>query len=98
MPNRPSLSPFGVLLVASICAILEGFFGIYFARKSMSSRAMPVVFGLSPGLLAFALFNGSAHLFVERGLRVFLASVASGYAITADHTANPVCFFHERSL
>jgi hypothetical protein len=60
---------------------LEGFFGVYFAKK------VNLVFGhsgrswLAPGGLAFALFNGSVHLIVGQGLQGFLTSFASGYAI-----------------
>jgi hypothetical protein len=72
----------GLVVTVLTWGFLEGFFGIYFARKvnlilSHSGRGW-----FAPGVLAFAVFNGGVHLIVGQGLAGFLTSFASGYAIT----------------
>jgi len=76
------LNLFGTAITVVVWGFLEGFFGIYLARK------INIVFKhsghgwLAPGALAFALFNGGVHLIVGQGLEGFVTSFASGYAIT----------------
>ena len=72
----------GIAITLVTWGFLEGFFGIYFARKinvlvGHSGRGW-----LAPGVLAFALFNGAVHLIVGQGSEGFITSFASGYAIT----------------
>ena len=75
------LNLLGITITVVVWGFLEGFFGIYFARK------INIVFKhsghgwLAPGALAFALFNGSVHLIVGQGFEGFVTSFASGYAI-----------------
>jgi hypothetical protein len=59
----------------------EAFFGIYLARKVNAICSHSGSGWLSPGALAFALFNGAIHLIVGQGLEGFVTSAASGYAI-----------------
>ena len=71
----------GIVIAIIVWGFLEGFFGIYFARK------INIIFRhsghgwLAPGVLGFAFFNGCAHLIVGQGLEGFVTSFASGYAI-----------------
>jgi hypothetical protein len=74
-------APLGLALVALIWGVLEGFFGIYFSRKVNLILRHGGRGWLSPGVLAFAFFNGGVHLIVGQGLEGFLTSFASGYAI-----------------
>lgn len=75
-------SVIGVAIVATAWGAVEGFFGVYFARKfSLATRTSPRGW-LAPGALAFALFNGLVHLLVGQGFLGFVESLASGYAIT----------------
>jgi len=60
---------------------LEGFFGVYFARKINLIAEHSGRGWFTPGAIAFALFNGGAHLIVGQGLQGFVTSFASGYAI-----------------
>jgi len=60
---------------------LEGFFGVYFARKVNLILGHSGRGWFAPGTIAFALFNGGVHLIVGQGLEGFLTSLASGYAI-----------------
>ncbi|MDR3739764.1 MAG: hypothetical protein P4L40_12190 [Terracidiphilus sp.] len=75
------LNLLGITITVAVWGFLEGFFGIYFAKK------INILFGhsgrgwLAPGVLAFALFNGGIHLMVGQGLEGFITSLASGYAI-----------------
>jgi hypothetical protein len=71
----------GIALTVAVWGFLEGFFGIYFARKvNLLSRHSGHGW-LAPGVLAFAFFNGAIHLIVGQGLEGFITSFASGYAI-----------------
>ena len=74
-------APFGLTLIGLVWGFLEGFFGIYFSRKINVILRHDGRGWLSPGVLAFALFNGGVHLIVGQGLEGFLTSFASGYAI-----------------
>lgn len=71
----------GVAITVLTWGFLEGFFGVYFAKK------INLVLGhngrgwFAPGVIAFALFNGGIHLIVGQGAQGFLTSFASGYAI-----------------
>jgi hypothetical protein len=65
----------------AVWGFLEGFFGTYFARKVNLLLHRSGQGWFAPGVLAFALFNGVAHLIVGQGLEGFLTSFASGYAI-----------------
>jgi hypothetical protein len=76
--------PFGLAgLGATVLdwGFLEGFFGVYFARKVNLALGHGGCGWLAPGVLAFALFNGGVHLMIGQGLEGFLTSFASGYAI-----------------
>ncbi len=72
----------GLIVTVITWGFLEGFFGIYFARKIGLILGHSGLEWLAPGALAFALFNGSVHLIVGQGLEGFITSFASGYAIT----------------
>ncbi|HMK21900.1 MAG TPA: hypothetical protein VK466_06165, partial [Terriglobales bacterium] len=71
----------GLAVAVLTWGFLEGFFGIYFARKVNAILGHCGRGWLAPGTVAFALFNGGVHLIVGQGLEGFLASLASGYAI-----------------
>jgi hypothetical protein len=71
----------GLMVTALTWGFLEGFFGIYFARKVNMMIGHSGCGWLAPGALAFAIFNGGVHLLVGQGLEGFLTSFASGYAI-----------------
>jgi hypothetical protein len=71
----------GLAVTVLTWGFLEGFFGIYFARKVNLALGHSGCGWFAPGALAFALFNGGVHLIVGQGLQGFLASFASGYAI-----------------
>jgi hypothetical protein len=76
------LNLLGITVTVAVWGFLEGFFGVYCARKvnllvGHSGRGW-----LAPGVFAFAFFNGAVHLLVGQGLAGFATSVASGYAIT----------------
>jgi hypothetical protein len=75
------LNLLGILITIAVWGFLEGFFGIYFARKINILLGHSGRGWLAPGVLAFALFNGGAHLIVGQGLEGFMTSFASGYAI-----------------
>ena len=64
-----------------VWGFLEGFFGVYFARKVNLALGHSGCGWFAPGVLAFALFNGGAHLIMGQGFEGFLTSFASGYAI-----------------
>ena len=72
----------GLAITVLVWGFLEGFFGIYFAKKVNLSLGHSGRGWFAPGTLAFALFNGSVHLIVGQGPRGFVTSFASGYAIT----------------
>jgi hypothetical protein len=71
----------GLIVTVFTWGFLEGFFGIYFARKVNMMLGHSGCGWLAPGVLAFAIFNGGIHLLVGQGLEGFLTSSASGYAI-----------------
>jgi hypothetical protein len=71
----------GLIVTIFTWGFLEGFFGIYFARKVNIMLSHSGCGWLAPGVLAFAVFNGGVHLLVGQGLEGFLTSFASGYAI-----------------
>jgi hypothetical protein len=71
----------GLIVTVFTWGFLEGFFGIYFARKVNMMLGHSGCGWLAPGVLAFAIFNGGVHLLVGQGLEGFLTSFASGYAI-----------------
>jgi hypothetical protein len=70
-----------IIITVVIWGFLEGFFGIYFARKINILLGHSGRGWLAPGVVAFALFNGGVHLIVGQGLEGFITSFASGYAI-----------------
>jgi hypothetical protein len=72
----------GLAVTILTWGFLEGFFGVYFARKMNLALGHNGRGWFAPGTLAFALFNGSVHLIVGQGFRGFVTSFASGYAIT----------------
>lgn len=71
----------GLAVATLTWGFLEGFFGIYFARKVNWALGHSGTGWFAPGTLAFALFNGGIHLIVGQGFQGFLTSFASGYAI-----------------
>jgi hypothetical protein len=71
----------GITITVIIWGFLEGFFGIYFARKINVLLGHSGRGWLAPGVLAFALFNGGVHLIVGQGLEGVITSFVSGYAI-----------------
>lgn len=71
----------GLAITVLIWGFLEGFFGVYFARKINVALGHSGCGWLAPGAIAFALFNGGVHLIVGQGLEGFVTSFASGYAI-----------------
>lgn len=71
----------GIAITAAVWGALEGFFGVYFARKVSDVLIAPYRGWLSAGALGFAVFNGTIHVVVGQGLEGFLTSFASGYAI-----------------
>ena len=75
------LNLLGIVITVATWGFLEGFFGIYFARKINTLLGHSGRGWLAPGVLAFALFNGGVHLIVGQGLEGFITSFASGYAI-----------------
>lgn len=72
----------GIAITVIVWGFLEGFFGIYFARKINILLRHSGHGWFAPGVLAFALFNGGIHLIVGQGIEGFITSFASGYAIT----------------
>lgn len=72
----------GIVLTPLVWGVLEGFFGVYFARKTNLIVGHNGSGWLTPGVIAFALFNGGVHLIVGQGVEGFVTSFASGYAIT----------------
>ena len=75
------LNLLGTVLAVVVWGFLEGFFGIYFARKVDRIAGHSGKGWFAPGVLAFALFNGLVHVFVGQGTNGFITSFASGYAI-----------------
>lgn len=71
----------GLAATIFVWGAMEGFFGVYFARKFALATATRTTGWIAPGVLAFALFNGLVHLIVGQGLTGFIESFASGYAI-----------------
>ena len=71
----------GICVTVVTWGALEGFFGVYFWKKTSRVLAVSESGWLAPGVLAFALFNGAIHLIVGQGLEGFVTSFASGYAI-----------------
>jgi hypothetical protein len=72
----------GLAVTTLVWGFMEGFFGVYCARKVNLVCGHSGHSWRAPGVLAFALFNGSVHLVVGQGVQGFLSSFASGYAIT----------------
>ncbi len=81
LPVSP-LGLVGLAVTVLTWGFLEGFFGIYFARKVNLILGYSGRGWFAPGALAFAVFNGGVHLIVGQGFEGFLTSFASGYAIT----------------
>ena len=77
----PPLSLLGICLTVVTWGFLEGFFGIYLARKVNALTRHSGKGWFTPGVLAFALFNGGVHVLVGQGPEGFITSFASGYAI-----------------
>ena len=75
------LSLVGIVLTVIVWGFLEGFFGIYFARKVDRIARHSGRGWFAPGVVAFALFNGFVHVLVGQGMEGFITSFASGYAI-----------------
>ena len=75
------LDVIGLAIAALIWGFLEGFFGIYFARKMNLALGHNGRGWVAPGAIAFATFNGGIHLIVGQGFQGFVTSFASGYAI-----------------
>jgi hypothetical protein len=75
------LSLVGLAITALTWGFLEGFFGVYFARKIHLALGHSGRGWLAPGAIAFALFNGGVHLIVGQGFEGVVTSFASGYAI-----------------
>lgn len=75
------LSVVGLVVTIVAWGFFEGFFGVFFARKLNQAVGNNGRGWLSPGALAFALFNGLVHLAIGQGPQGFLFSFASGYAI-----------------
>lgn len=71
----------GLAVTMLTWGFLEGFFGVYFAKKVNLVLGHSGCGWFAPGALAFALFNGSVHLIVGQGFQGFVTSFASGYAI-----------------
>ena len=71
----------GIAITVATWGFLEGFFGIYFARKVNVIAEHSGRGWFAPGPLAFAVFNGAVHLIVGQGFEGFITSLASGYAI-----------------
>jgi hypothetical protein len=73
----------GVALTIGIWGMVEGFFGVFFARKVNTVAGHSGRGWYSPGALTFAVFNGLIHVIVGQGWTGFVESFASGYAIGA---------------
>lgn len=71
----------GLAVTTFTWGFLEGFFGVYFARKMNVALGHSGCGWFAPGAVAFALFNGGVHLIVGQGFQGFVTSFASGYAI-----------------
>jgi hypothetical protein len=71
----------GLAITVLIWGFLEGFFGVYFARKINLALGNNGCGWFTPGVVAFALFNGGVHLIVGQGFQGFVTSFTSGYAI-----------------
>ncbi len=71
----------GLAITVLVWGFLEGFFGVYFARKINVALGHSGRGCFAPGVIAFALFNGGVHLIVGQGAQGFVTSFISGYAI-----------------
>lgn len=71
----------GICITVVVWGFLEGFFGIYFARKVNVLVCHSGDGWFALGVLAFALFNGSVHVLVGQGPEGFITSFVSGYAM-----------------
>jgi hypothetical protein len=71
----------GLSIVVTVWGFLEAFFGVFFAKKVNQFLDHSGNGWLTPGALAFGLFNGVLHAAIGQGLTGFVASFASGYAI-----------------
>lgn len=76
------MSIVALTVVLFVWGFTEGFFGIYFAKKVNLVLGHSGAGWCTPGVFAFALFNGVVHLLIGQGLEGFITSFASGYAIT----------------
>ncbi len=70
----------GLAITVLVWGFLEGFFGVYFARKINLALGNNGCGWLTPGAGAFALFNGGVHLIVGQGFQGFVTSFGSGCA------------------
>lgn len=75
------LSLVGLAVTIAAWGLLEGFFGVFVARRVNQMLGHSGSGWLAPGALGFALFNGSIHCAIGQGIEGFLTSFASGYAI-----------------
>jgi len=71
----------GLAITVLTWGFLEGFFGVYFARKINVALGHSGSGWFVPGAIAFALFNGGIHLIVGQGAQGFVTSFVSGYAV-----------------
>jgi hypothetical protein len=71
----------GIVLTVFVWGALEGFFGVFFAKKVNTISGQEGHGWLSPGALAFASFNGLIHFAAGQGMPGFMTSFASGYLI-----------------
>jgi hypothetical protein len=75
------LSLLGLAVTIVVWGWLEGFFGVFFARRVDQALGHDGTGWLDAGAVAFGLFNGALHLAIGQGLVGFLTSFASGYVI-----------------
>ena len=75
------MSVLGIATIISVWGMIEGLFGVYFSRKLSQALGHSGRGWLAPGVVGFAVFNGIVHVGVRQGLRGFVTSFASGYAI-----------------
>jgi hypothetical protein len=72
----------GLAVTALAWGFFEGFFGVFFSRKLNQALGHRGSGWFTPGVVAFALFNGLIHLALGQGIVAgFVFSFASGYAI-----------------
>ena len=71
----------GIGVTIFIWGFVEGFFGIFFARKINQILNTLNLGWRSPGAVGFGLFNGAIHLAIGQGWQGFAFSFLSGYGI-----------------